>query len=58
MKKHVILNDNPSIKFYSNKTKNRIVFKIKNDYKLELLTPETMKLLLSTKKVVYNDKNG
>ena len=58
MKKHVILNDNPSIKIYSNKIKNRIVFKIKNGYKLELLTAETMKLLLSTKKVVYNDKNG
>ena len=29
-KKHVILNDNPSIKVYSNKIKNRIVFKIKN----------------------------
>ena len=49
MKKHVILNDNPSITIYSNKTKNRIVFKIKNGYKLELLTPETMKLLGSSK---------
>ena len=44
MKKHVILTDNPSIKIYSNKNKNRIVFKTKNGYKLELLTPETMKL--------------
>ena len=58
MKKHVILNDNPSIKIYSNKIKNRIVFKIKNGYKLELLTPETMKLLGSTKKIVDKDKNG
>ena len=58
MKKHVILNDNPSIKIYSNKIKNRIVFKIKNGYKLELLTPETTKLLGSTKKVVDKDKNG
>ena len=58
MKKHVILTDNPSIKIYSNKIKNRIVFKIKNGYKLELLTPETMKLLGSTKKVVDKDKNG
>ena len=58
MKKHVILNDNPSIKIYSNKIKNRIVFKIKNGYKLELLTPETMKLLGNTKKVVDKDKNG
>ena len=58
MKKHAILTDNPSIKIYSNKIKNRIVFKIKNGYKLELLTPETMKLLGSTKKVVDKDKNG
>ena len=58
MKKHVILSDNPSIKIYSNKIKNRIVFKLKNGYKIELLTPETMKLLGSTKKVVDKDKNG
>ena len=58
MKKHVILNDNPLIKIYPNKIKNRIAFKIKNGYKLDLLTPETMKLLGSTKKVVHKDKNG
>ena len=56
MKKHVILNDNPSIKIYSNKIKKKIVFKIKNGYKLELLTPETMKLLGGTKKVVDKDE--
>ena len=43
---------------YPNKIKNRIVFKIKTRYKLELLTPETMRLLWSTKKVVDKDKNG
>ena len=37
--------------------KNRIVFKIKTGYKLELLTPEAMKLLVSTKKYVDSDKN-
>ena len=58
MTKYVILNDNASIKIYSNKIKNRIVFKIKNGYKLELLTPETMKLLGSSKKFVDKDKNG
>ena len=31
--------------------KNRIVFKIKTGYKLELLTPETMRFLGSTKKI-------
>ena len=57
MKKHVILTDNPPIKIYPNNIKNRIVFKIKNNYKLEFLTPETMELLASTKKVVDKDKN-
>ena len=56
VKKHETLTDNPSIKIYSNKIKNRIVFKIKTGYKLELLTPETMKLLGSTSKVVDKDK--
>ena len=58
IKKHETLTDNSSIKIYSNKIKNRIFFKIKNGYKLELLTPETMKLLVSTNKVVDKDKNS
>ena len=37
--------------------KNRTVFKIKLGYKLELLTPKTMKLLGSTKDV-DKDKDG
>ena len=52
------LTENPSIQIYPNKIKNRIVFKIKTGYKLKLLTPETMKLLGSTNKVVDKDKNG
>ena len=51
------ITENPSIQIYPNKIKNRIVFKIKTGYKLEL-TPETMKLLGSTKKVVDSDKNS
>ena len=58
IKKHETLSENPSIQIYPNKIKNRIIFKIKNGYKLELLTPETMKLLGSTKEVVDKDKNG
>ena len=58
IKKHETLTDNPSIKIYSNKIKNKIIFKIKTGYKLELLTPETMKLLGSTKTFVEKDKNG
>ena len=58
IKKHETLTEYPSIQIYLNKIKNRIVFKIKTGYKLELLTPETMKLLGSTNKVVDKDKNS
>ena len=58
IKKHKTLTEVPLVEIYPNKIKNRIVFKIKTGYKLELLTPETMRLLGSTKKVVYKDKNG
>ena len=46
------MTENPPVQIYPNKIKNRIVFKIKTGYKLELLTLETMKLLGSTKKDV------
>ena len=49
IKNHETLTENPPIQMYPNKIKNRIVFKIKTRYKLELLTPETMRLLGSTK---------
>ena len=45
IKKHETLTKNPSVKIYSNKMKNRIVFKIKNGYKLEFLTPETNEII-------------
>ena len=41
-----------------NKIKNRIVFKIKIGYKLELLTEETKHLLGSSKKVIDKNKDG
>ena len=58
IKKHETLSENPPIQIYRSKIKNRIVFKIKTGYKLELLTPETMKLLGSTKKDADKDKDG
>ena len=58
IKKHETLTENPPIQCYPTKIKNRIVFKIKTGYKLELLIPEKMKLLESTKKDVYSDKNS
>ena len=50
--------DNLPVQTYLNKMKNKIVFKIKRGYKLELLSPKTMKLLRSTKNHVDQDKNG
>ena len=50
IKKHETLTENPPVQIYPNKIKNRIVFKIKTGYKLELLTFKTMKLLGSAKK--------
>ena len=49
IKKHETVTDNPSIKIYVNKIENRITFNIKTVCYLEILTPETMKLLGSTK---------
>ena len=37
---------------------NRITFKIKDGYSLEFLTPETMKLLGSTKSKISTNENG
>ena len=50
--------DKPSVQIHINKIENRVTFKIKNGYSLELLTPETMKLLGSTKNKITKDKNG
>ena len=44
--------------YVKKKNENRIVFKIKAVYKLELLSPETRRFLGSTKKDVDQDKNG
>ena len=58
LKKHEENIENPSVKIYMNKIENRITFRIKNEYSLELLTPETMKLLGSTKNKITKDKNS
>ena len=50
--------DNPSIAIYVKKIKNRISCRIKAGYYLELLMPETMKLLGSTENKVIKIKNG
>ena len=58
LKKHRENTDKPSIQIYINKIENRITFKIKNGYSLELLTKETMNLLGSTESKITKDKNG
>ena len=58
LKKHRENTDKPPIQIYINKIENRITFKIKKGYSLELLTKEIMKLLGSTKNKITKDKNG
>ena len=58
LKKHETVANNPPVQIYVNKIKNRIIFKIKIGYTLQLLSPETVKLLGSTKKDVHQDKNS
>ena len=58
LKKHGENTNKPSVQIHVNKIENRITFKIKDGYSLELLTPETMKLLGSTKNKITEDKNG
>ena len=58
LKKHGENIDKPSIKMYINKIESKITFKIKNEYSLELLTPEKIKLLGSTDNKRTKDKRG
>ena len=58
IKKHETIGENAPILIYANTINNRIVFKIKSGYKLELLSKETMKLLGSTLSIIGADKNS
>ena len=58
IKKHETTGENAPILIYANTINNRIVFKIKSGYKLELLSKETMKLLGSTSSIIDTDKNS
>ena len=57
-KKHETIADNLPVLIYMNKTQNRIVFKIKTGYKLELPSKETKQLLGGSKKVIDKNKDG
>ena len=58
LKKHEKDINKPSVQIYVNRIEDRVTFKIKNGYSLELLTPETIKLLGSTENKITKDKNG
>ena len=58
LKKHREKTVNPSIRIYTNKIENRITFKIKTRYFLELLTPEKVKLLGSTKSKIKDENDN
>ena len=58
LKKHSENVDNSSVRVYVNKIENRITFKSKSGYYLELLTPETVKLFGSDESKITKDKNG
>ena len=55
IKKHEKIGENAPILISANTINNRIVFKIKTGYKLELLSKETMKLLGSTNDIIDSD---
>ena len=58
IKKHETIGENAPILIYANTINNRIVFKIKSGYKLELLSKETMKLLGTANDIIDADKNS
>ena len=58
IKKHETIGETVPTLIYADTINNRIVFKIKSGYKLELLSKETMKLLGSTKNIIDSDKSS
>ena len=58
LKKHGENTNKTSVQICVNKIENRFIFKIQKGYSLELLKPETMKLLGITKNKITEDKNG
>ena len=58
IKKHETIAEVSPVLIYVNEINNRIVFKIKSGYKLELLSKETMRLLGSLSDTIDGDKNS
>ena len=58
IKKHETIAEVSPVLIYVNEINNRIAFKIKSGYKLELLSKETMRLLGSSADTIDSDKNS
>ena len=58
IKKYEAIDKVSPVLIYVNEINNRIVFKIKSGYKLELLSKETMRLLGSSSGTIDGDKNS
>ena len=58
IKKHETIANVSPVLIYLNEINNRIVFKIKSGYKLELLSKEMMKLFGSSTDTIDGDKNS
>lgn len=56
--KYETVADSSPVEIYANKIENCIMFKNKKNYKLKLLSKETMRLLGSTEQVFTNDKSN
>ena len=54
--KHETLTTKSLIQVYINRINNRLVFKIKDGYEIELQTPKKMKLFGSTKTLIHKSK--
>ena len=58
LKKHWEKTVNPLIRIHVNKIENRVTYKSKTQYYLEILTSETIELLGNTKSKIIKDENG
>ena len=57
IKKHKAIGENAPKLIYANTINNRIVFKIKSEYKLELLSKKNKEIIRSTSNIIDADKN-
>ena len=58
IKTHETLTAFPPIHVYINRNYNRLVFRLKDRYNLQLQMPKIIKLFCSTKELIGNIKNG